>query len=49
MSGLIGLVEFGTMCGMRLPAGKSNHGVDGSPCMAGITYGAELASFTEEP
>ena len=45
MAGLIGLVEFGTICGMRFPAGRSYHGVDGSPCEAGITYGADLVIF----
>jgi hypothetical protein len=49
MSGLIGLVELGTICGIRFPAGKSYHGVDGSPCTAGITYGADLAVFVVSP
>lgn len=49
MSGLMGLMEFGTICGIRFPAGKSYHGVDGSPCMAGITYGADFAILIEGP
>lgn len=48
ISGLIGLVEFGTICGIRLPAGKSNHGVVESPCMAGITNGADFDNFVED-
>ena len=47
ISGLIGLVELGTMCGMRFPAGRSYQGVDESPCVAGITYGIDLAIFVE--
>lgn len=48
MPGLIGRVEFGMMCGMRFPAGRSYHGVERSPCMAGMTYGADLA-FVDGP
>lgn len=40
MFGFIGLVEFGSMTGSQLAAGRSYHGVDGSPCMDGRTKGA---------
>lgn len=36
MSGFMGLVEFGSSTGIQLPAGKSYHGMDGSPWMAGM-------------
>jgi hypothetical protein len=49
MPGLIGLVEFGTMCGMRFPAGRSYQGVEGSPCVAGITYGVDFIAFVAAP
>lgn len=41
-SGRIGRVELGTMCGIRLAAGRSYHGVEGSPCMAGMTKGGSF-------
>lgn len=43
MFGFIGLVEFGSMTGSQLAAGRSYHGVDGSPCMDGSTKGASRA------
>lgn len=43
MFGFIGLVEFGSMTGSQLAAGRSYHGVDGSPCMDGRTKGASRA------
>lgn len=43
MFGFIGLVEFGSMAGSQLAAGRSYHGVDGSPCMDGSMKGASRA------
>lgn len=43
MFGFIGLVEFGSMTGSQLAAGRSYHGVDGSPCMDGSVNGASRA------
>lgn len=40
MFGFIGLVEFGSITGSQLAAGRSYHGVDGSPCMDGSMKGA---------
>ena len=45
MSGFMGLVEFGSRTGIQLPAGKSYHGMEGSPCIAGMMKGAVLAGF----
>jgi hypothetical protein len=45
----MGLVEFGMICGIRFPAGKSNQGVDASPCIAGITYGVDFATLVVDP
>lgn len=47
MVGFIGLVEFGSMTGSQLAAGRSYHGVDGSPCMDGSTKGASRAVEVE--
>lgn len=43
MEGFIGLVEFGSMAGSQLAAGRSYHGVDASPCMDGSRNGASRA------
>lgn len=43
MVGFIGRVEFGSMTGSQLAAGRSYHGVDGSPCMDGRIKGASRA------
>lgn len=48
MSGFMGLVEFGSRTGIQLPAGKSYHGMDGSPCMAGMMKGASFAGLGTE-
>lgn len=48
MSGFIGLVEFGSRTGIQLPAGKSYHGMDGSPCIAGMMKGAALTDLGTE-
>jgi len=45
MAGFMGRVEFGSRIGSQLPAGRSYHGVDGSPCIAGMTHGVDLAAF----
>lgn len=42
MSGFRGRVELGSKTEIQLPAGKSYHGVAGSPCMLGITKGTGL-------
>lgn len=40
MVGFMGLVELGSMTESQLAAGRSYHGVDGSPCMDGSMKGA---------
>lgn len=45
MDGFMGRVEFGSRTGSQFPAGRSYQGVEGSPCMAGMTHGAVLAAF----
>lgn len=44
MFGFIGLVEFGSMTGSQLAAGRSYQGVDGSPCMDGSMKGGSRAA-----
>lgn len=41
----MGRVEFGSRTGSQFAAGRSYHGVDGSPCMAGMTQGVVFAAF----
>lgn len=45
IEGFIGRVEFGSNAGSQFPAGRSYHGVEGSPCMAGMTHGAVFAAL----
>lgn len=48
MDGFIGRVEFGSMTGSQLAAGRSYQGTLASPCMAGITYGVSFESFVPD-
>lgn len=48
MSGFMGLVEFGSRTGIQLPAGKSYHAMEGSPCMAGMIKGAAFTGLGTE-
>lgn len=48
MSGFIGLVEFGSMTGNQFAAGRSYHGADASPCMAGMMNGASFEDFAAD-
>lgn len=45
MSGYMGLVELGVMCGSHVDAGRSYHGTDASPCADGRLNGTSFASL----
>ena len=49
MAGFIGRVEFGSKTGSQFPAGRSYHGVEGSPWTAGMSQGAVLAALATAP
>lgn len=49
IDGFMGRVELGSRAVSQLPAGRSYHGVVGSPCIAGMTNGWSFTTLAPFP